>query len=78
LKASASPFARARYIDDLCWANLNFSHTLCHQFVDEWFTIVCDNASRHTISINDVRSNEVDNILLLTSLNAIASAHLGK
>jgi len=28
LKASARPFTGALYIEDLCWANLNFSYRL--------------------------------------------------
>ena len=44
---------------------LEFLTKVSHQLVEEWFAIVSDDISRHAISINEMRPNEVDHILFL-------------
>jgi len=44
---------------------LEFLTKASHQLVEEWLAIVDDDVWRHTISINDMFSNKIDNILLL-------------
>jgi len=36
-----------------------------HQLVEEWFAIVGDDISRHTLSVDDVCPDEIDNVFLL-------------
>jgi len=36
-----------------------------HQLVEKWFAIVGDDISRHTISVDDVCPDEIDNVFLL-------------
>ena len=36
-----------------------------HQLVEQWFCIVGDDILRHTISVDDVCLDEVDNVLFL-------------
>jgi len=47
---------------------LEFLTKVSHQFVDERFAIIGDNISRYAILINDVRPNEVDDILFFNFL----------
>jgi len=54
-----------------------FLTKLSHQFVDERLAMICDNISRHAISIDGVHPNEVNSILIL-NFNLITSAYSEK
>jgi len=68
LKGYARPFAGAWYIDHLCCSNLNFSEKLIITLLTNGLPLSIDNVLRHTISRNDVSSNEVNSILLFNFL----------